>query len=114
VRVFWFELDERPGGKIECRGRSARPAGDSGPYLAHLELPRTFAIGSVRACSLAAEAERFRPLSGVAKGAVMKTKKKIKSLLPRRTWKINPLTKVKHSGKIYSRRKAKNSLKEEV
>ena len=34
-------------------------------------------------------------------------KKKKKSLLPRRTWKINPLTKVKGSDKVYVRRKAK-------
>jgi len=39
-------------------------------------------------------------------GTLMKArKKKLKSLLPRRTWKINPLTKVKPSSKVYSRKK---------
>jgi hypothetical protein len=41
-------------------------------------------------------------------------KKKKKSLLPRRTWKINPLTKVKPSDKLYSRRQAKKPLDEEI
>jgi hypothetical protein len=44
----------------------------------------------------------------------MKAKKKKKSLLPRRTWKINPYTKVKPSDKIYSRRKAKKVVEKEV
>lgn len=43
----------------------------------------------------------------------MKAKKK-KSLLPRRTWKINPLTKVKPSDKIYSRKKAGRAVEEEL
>jgi len=41
---------------------------------------------------------------------VVTAQKKKKSLLPRRTWKINPLTKVKTSDKVYKRREAKKSL----
>jgi hypothetical protein len=44
----------------------------------------------------------------------MKLKKKKKSLLPRRTWKINPLTKVKPSDKLYSRKKAKTTAEDEI
>jgi hypothetical protein len=36
----------------------------------------------------------------------MKAKKK-KMALPRRQWKINPVTRVKDSGKKYSRRRGK-------
>lgn len=42
-----------------------------------------------------------------------KKKPKIASLLPRRTWKINPLTRVKPSDKVYSRRKVKRAADEE-
>lgn len=38
-------------------------------------------------------------------------KKKIASLLPRRQWQINPLTKVKDSAKRYSRKGAGTALK---
>jgi hypothetical protein len=43
----------------------------------------------------------------------LKPKKKLKSLLPRRTWKINPYTKVKASDKLYVRRKVKKPLADE-
>jgi len=33
-------------------------------------------------------------------------KRKKKTLLPRRTWTINPVTRVKKSAKAYSRRRA--------
>jgi hypothetical protein len=39
---------------------------------------------------------------------------KIASLLPRRTWKINPLTRVKPSDKIYSRKKLKRRAGDEI
>jgi hypothetical protein len=41
-----------------------------------------------------------------------KKKPKIASLLPRRTWKINPLTRVKPSDKVYSRKKLKRASDE--
>lgn len=38
----------------------------------------------------------------------MKAKKK-RLALPRRTWKINPVTRVKQSAKVYSRARAKRA-----
>jgi hypothetical protein len=43
------------------------------------------------------------------KGEIRNNKKKIKV---RKLWGINPKTKVKESGKIYSRSKNKNKLKD--
>jgi hypothetical protein len=49
-------------------------------------------------------------------GIGVKPKKapKIASLLPRRTWKINPLTRVKPSDKVYSHPKARRAADEEI
>lgn len=43
----------------------------------------------------------------------MKTKKK-KLALPRRTWKINPVTRVKESAKGYWRARAKGELRKQA
>jgi len=42
----------------------------------------------------------------------MKSKKK-KVAFPRRTWQINPVTRVKDSAKKYSRRRVKSDLQKE-
>ena len=39
-------------------------------------------------------------------------KKKISSLLPRRQWQINPLTKVKESARVYTRKTAGKAVKQ--
>jgi hypothetical protein len=44
----------------------------------------------------------------------VKKKKKRKLPLPRRTWAINPTTRVKESGKKYARRKAKVNFRKEL
>jgi hypothetical protein len=46
----------------------------------------------------------------VIRGFKMKSKKK-KVALPRRTWQINPVTRVKSSAKRYPRRRVKGDLK---
>lgn len=44
----------------------------------------------------------------------MKKKRAKKSLLPRKTWVINPLTRVKDSDKKYTRGKAKKNFRKEL
>jgi len=46
----------------------------------------------------------------VSKFCVKKAKKKV--VLPRRSWTINPVTRVKQSDKGYSRPRAKKALQE--
>jgi hypothetical protein len=41
-------------------------------------------------------------------GGAMKTSRKKKFALPRRTWQMNPVTRVKESSKPHSRPRAKN------
>jgi hypothetical protein len=43
-----------------------------------------------------------------AAGGAMKISPKKKFALPRRTWQINPVTRVKESSKQYTRPRAKN------
>jgi hypothetical protein len=44
----------------------------------------------------------------------VKKKAKTKRPLPRKTWALNPVTRVKESEKKYSRGKAKQSFKNEL
>jgi hypothetical protein len=48
----------------------------------------------------------------VIEGA-MKTSRKKKFALPRRTWQINPVTRVKESSKQYSRPRGKNDWRKQ-
>ena len=54
-----------------------------------------------------------RPAAAGGRGAAQMKKPKKRILLPRRNWTINPVTRVRKSAKLYSRRRVKREQSHE-